>query len=332
MKKLTAILMPIFIIITALGGCSVNTADSGRLSIVCTSFAAYDWVCEIAGAAKTGGADADDTAQSLNIIMLPDSGADLHSYQATAQDIVNISACDLIVRTGGVSEGWIDKALKENKNTKTVNFLQLLGANTLKTEHTDHDHSNGTGDTELETDEHAWLSVKNAIVFCDAISSALIELDSNNADIYRENCRKYTEKLRAVDARFEDMAEKSENNTLLFADRFPFRYLLNDYKIEFFAAFPGCSTETETSFDTIIFLAEKTNSLNLDYIMTIDSSQSSVAKTVLKNTKRKDVQILSLDSMQSCGKKDYDSGKRYISVMEANLELIATALGGEAND
>ena len=325
--------MPIFIIITALGGCSVNTADSGRLSIVCTSFAAYDWVCEIAGAAKTGGADADDTAQSLNIIMLPDSGADLHSYQATAQDIVNISACDLIVRTGGVSEGWIDKALKENKNTKTVNFLQLLGANTLKTEHTDHDHSNGTGDTELETDEHAWLSVKKRnSLFAMQFHLLLLSL-TRITQIFTGkiagNIPKSSEPL-TPDLRIWRKNRKTTRcylQTAFLSDIF-----LNDYKIEFFAAFPGCSTETETSFDTIIFLAEKTDSLNLDYIMTIDSSQSSVAKTVLKNTKRKDVQILSLDSMQSCGKKDYDSGKRYISVMEANLELIATALGGEAND
>lgn len=329
MKKIAAILMPIFIIMTMLSGCSANHADNGQLSIICTSFAAYDWTCEIAGITQAGDAK-NSGAQSLNIIMLPDSGADLHSYQATAQDIVNISSCDMIVRTGGVSEKWIDEALKENSKTKAVNFLQLLGTNALKTDHTDHGHDNVLGGIESETDEHAWLSLKNAIVFCDAIASAFIELDPNNADTYRENLKLYTENLRDIDARFESTVKQSEKNTLIFADRFPFRYLVNDYKIECFAAFPGCSTETETSFDTVIFLAGKVDSLQLNYIMTIDNSQSSIAKTVLKNTKRKNVQILTLDSMQSCGKKDYDSGKRYISVMEKNLETIKTALSGDS--
>lgn len=179
---------------------------------------------------------------------------------------------------------------------------------------------------EGELDEHVWLSLKNAKKLCGHIADKLSELDEKNSSIYKQNAEEYGNKLDALDGKYKEAVSNSTYKTLLFGDRFPFRYLTDDYGLDYYAAFSGCSAETEASFETIVFLANKVNELNLKNIMVIETSDQSIARTVAENTKAKNQRILVLDSLQSIVSSDISSGKTYLSVMEDNLEALKEAL------
>ena len=265
--------------------------------------------------------------------MLLDSGVDLHSYQPTVDDIVKISNCDLFLYVGGESDGWVDDALKNapNKERKVIRLLDVLG-DSAKAEETvegmqeeEHDH-----EEEAEYDEHIWLSLKNAQVLVAAISEALQESDPARKDTYAANAAAYAEKLSALDGEYRAAVDSGKYKTLLFGDRFPFRYLADDYGLDYYAAFPGCSAETEASFETISFLAKKADELKLPCVLTIEGTQHKIAETVVQNTAQKNQQILTMDSMQAVTANDAASGVSYLSVMEKNLSVLKKALGQEA--
>ncbi|MBR3525659.1 MAG: zinc ABC transporter substrate-binding protein, partial [Lachnospiraceae bacterium] len=178
-------------------------------------------------------------------------------------------------------------------------------------------------DDEPEYDEHVWLSLQNAMIFCDDILAALETVDPEHAEAYESNAEAYYEKLDELDSRYYDVIGEAEADTLVFADRFPFRYMTDDYGLEYYAAFAGCSAETEASFDTIVFLAKKADELGVKTILTIESGDQKIAKTVIDNMQTKDVKIASLDSLQSTTSK---SGTSYLKVMEENLKVIEQAL------
>ncbi|MDO4287983.1 MAG: ZinT/AdcA family metal-binding protein [Eubacterium sp.] len=178
-----------------------------------------------------------------------------------------------------------------------------------------------------EYDEHVWLSLKNAVTLCDSITNTLAELDPASAETYQANCQAYADKLKALDAEYQDAASKAKVKTLLFGDRFPFRYMVDDYGLSYYAAFAGCSAESEASFETIKFLAEKTDELGLKNILTIEKSDQKIAKTIIENTKNKDQQILTMDSMQSTTADDVKNGASYLTAMQNNLKVLKQALG-----
>ncbi|MFR6054977.1 MAG: metal ABC transporter substrate-binding protein, partial [Waltera sp.] len=183
-----------------------------------------------------------------------------------------------------------------------------------------------THDDDLEYDEHVWLSLKNASLFCDTIASSLADADPEHSQLYQQNAEAYEEKLAALDQEYQTSVEKSRSKTLLFADRFPFRYLIDDYNLTYYAAFAGCSAETDASFETITFLAGKLDELNLPAVLTIENSDQKVAKAVIENTNTKDQKILTLNSMQSVTTKDVEEGTTYLSIMENNLQILKEAL------
>ena len=184
-----------------------------------------------------------------------------------------------------------------------------------------HDHAH-----EGEYDEHVWLSLKHAQTFCAVIADAISTLDADNAAAYHQNLIMYIQKLSDLDARYQAAVEAAPVRTLLFGDRFPFRYLVDDYGIDYYAAFPGCSAETEASFETIVFLARKTDELNLNSIMVTESADQSIARTIVNNTGNRNRQIHVLDSMQSVTSSDVRSGAAYLSIMENNLNVLIEAL------
>ncbi|MBP5606877.1 MAG: zinc ABC transporter substrate-binding protein, partial [Lachnospiraceae bacterium] len=195
----------------------------------------------------------------------------------------------------------------------------------------DHDHEEGEEhdhdhDHEEELDEHVWLSLNNTEAICDEIASQLVKLDPGNADLYNSNLNAYKEKLSDLDAQYKAAVDGASVKTLLFGDRFPFRYLTEDYGLSYYAAFAGCSAESEASFETIVFLADKTDELGLSAIMTIEGKDHRIAETVRDNTKNKDQQILTLDSMQATTSKDVEAGTTYYSIMSDNLEVLKEAL------
>ena len=325
MKKILALLLALWIPAAVLSGCAPqdDSAASNKLNIVTTIFPAYDWVREILG----------DETDRAEITTLLDSGVDLHSYQPTVDDIVKISDCDLFLYVGGESDGWVDDALKNapNKERKVIRLLDVLG-DSAKAEETvagmqeeEHDH-----EEEAEYDEHIWLSLKNAQVLVAAISEALQESDPARKDTYAANAAAYVEKLSALDGEYRAAVDSGKYKTLLFGDRFPFRYLADDYGLDYYAAFPGCSAETEASFETVSFLAGKMDALGLPCVLTIEGTQHKIAETIVQNTAQKNQQILTMDSMQAVTANDAASGVSYLSIMEKNLSVLKKALGQEA--
>lgn len=335
MKKITALLLALFMLVGALAGCGKqnDTNQTDKLSIVTTIFPEYDWVREILG----------EKADNAEITMLLDNGVDLHSYQPTADDIVKISDCDLFIYVGGESDEWVEDALRNaaNRNMKVINLLEVLG-DSVKTEeivegmqeeeheHEDveeHEHEDAEEhEHEEEADEHVWLSLKNAKMLVRVISKALQELDPDNKDTYAANADAYVKKLSALDAEYQAAVDAASNKTILFGDRFPFRYLVDDYGLRYYAAFVGCSAETEAGFETISFLAKRVDELKLPCVLTIEGAQHKIAETVVRNTTAKNQRVLTMDSMQSTTSKDVKNGTTYLSVMEKNLSVLKEAL------
>lgn len=254
--------------------------------------------------------------------------------------MLKIAECDLFIYVGGESDEWVDGALKNatNKNMKVINLLDVLG-NSVKAEEvvegmqeTEHDHEDDGAEEhdheeEAEYDEHVWLSLKNAKTLVGAISDALQELDPDSKDIYAANADAYGKKLSALDAEYQKAVSAGTYKTVLFGDRFPFRYLVDDYGLSYYAAFVGCSAETEASFETVSFLAKKVDELKLPCVLTIEGAQHKIAETIVQNTAEKNQKILTMDSMQSTTSQDVASGTTYLSVMEKNLSVLKEALG-----
>lgn len=187
-----------------------------------------------------------------------------------------------------------------------------------------HDHHHEEG--EVEYDEHVWLSLRNAQVLVSEIANKLAALDADNADTYSANANAYNEKLAALDAEYQSAVDGATVKTVLFGDRFPFRYLVDDYNLDYYAAFVGCSAETEASFETIMFLANKVDELGVKTVLTIENPQHTIANTIVESTTAKDAKVLSMDSMQSTTSEDVANGTTYLSVMESNLDVLKTAL------
>ena len=329
MKKILSSIMAAALIctMTACGNNEKNNiiseeTNNDKLSIVCTIFPEYDWVREL-----TSGSD------NTEITLLLDNGVDLHSFQPTADDIIKISTCDMFIYVGGESDGWVEDALKSatNKDMNVINLLDVLGDGVKEEEikegmEHDHDHEENGEHHEHEYDEHIWLSLRNADSVCKYISEKLGKTDPENKPLYDSNYAAYSEKLNALDKRYSDTVSAGTKKTILFGDRFPFRYLTDDYGLDYYAAFAGCSAETEASFETIAFLASKVDELGLDCIMTIEGKEHKIAETIAQNTSSGSKNILTFDSMQGTTSEDANSGTTYLSVMESNLAVLKEAL------
>ncbi len=321
-----------------------DAKDSNKkISIVTTIFPEYDWVREIVG----------NHSDKFEITYLMNKGVDLHSYQASAEDIAKVSSADLFIYVGGESDTWAEDAIAEatNKDMKVINLLNSLGSDVKEEEvvegmaaedEHDHDHSEEAKDhdhseedkdhdhakegEEVEYDEHVWLSLKNAQKLVMDIEADIESLDPDNAADYAANAKAYVQKLDELDKEYQKAVDESSVKYILVGDRFPFRYLVDDYGLKYSAAFVGCSAETEASFDTITFLAGKLDELGLKNVVTIENSNQKIAKTIIENTKNKDQGLLVLNSLQSVSQKDIDGGLTYLSVMKDNLEVLKKAL------
>ena len=327
-KKITSILIAMVLAFTGAGvwGTTVVRAESSssesdnKLKIVATIFPEYDWTREILG----------DRLKDVDLTLLLDNGTDLHSFQPAVKDIMKVSSCDLLIYVGGESDQWIEDALKSaaNPDMKTINLMETL-KDFIKEEETvegmqekHHSHE----EDEKEYDEHVWTSLRNASAAAEVIADTLAELDPENSDIYKENLRSYQGELSSLDNEYQKTVDQSTHKTLLFADRFPFRYLVDDYGISYYAAFSGCSAESEASFKTITFLAEKVDELGLKEVFTIEKSDDRIAETVIENTRDKDQKVAVLNSMQSITSEEIADGTTYFSIMEDNLKVLKTAL------
>lgn len=304
------------------GSVPQNAANAAAYSIVCTTFPQYDWIRNIIG----------DDSDKFQLTMLLDQGTDLHSYQPTAEDIAKIADADMFVYVGGESDGWVESALKEatNKDMKVVNMLDTLGT-AVKVEEVvpgmqaeeEEETEEGEGP---ENDEHVWLSLRNVVTLTDVLSENIQEIDPANKEDYVENAGKYVDKLNDLDGRYALTISKGRRQAILFGDRFPFRYMADDYGLTYYAAFVGCSAESEVSFETITFLAQKVDDLKLPVILTIEGADHNIAESIKNATESKNQEILTMNSMQSVTAEAVADGETYLNVMEDNLNVLSQAL------
>lgn len=331
---------------------SIEKGNSNKISIVCTTFPQYDWVKNILG----------EEAERFNVTLLLDNGVDMHSYQPAVKDIATAGSSNLFIYVGGESDTWVEDALKEakNKDLKAINLMETLGNSvkeeevvegmqeerkslghsheksskekqeqTQKESHENSQEINGqkeAADEEPEYDEHIWLSIRNAEIMVKNIEKAIEQLDSDNAKVYQTNAENYIKKLDTLDKQYANTIQNAKYKAILFGDRFPFRYMADDYDLKYYAAFAGCSAETMAGFETVTFLAKKADELRLPVILTIENSDGRIAEAVKSNTTKKNQKILAMNSLQSVTKEQLADGITYLQVMQENLFVLSEAL------
>lgn len=317
-----------------------------KLEIVCTTFAQYDWMRELLKECET----------QFELTLLIDQGVDMHSYQPSVADIALITNADMVIYNGGVSEQWVTELMQKEdiQGSNAISLIELLGDGVKAEElaegmqphehdhgedaHEEHEHNyeeEGQEEQEHnheedvydhEYDEHVWLSVKNAMFYVEKLSKMLQEMNPSVAEQIQKNETIYVQKLQALDEAYVEAVENATQQTLVFGDRFPFRYLMDDYHITYYAAFPGCSAETEASFETITFLAGKVDEAALGAVFVLENADESIAKTIVQNTRANNQEILALNSLQSVTKEQIEAGYTYLQAMQDNLEVIKKAL------
>ena len=369
-KKYMAVVVVAGLAGSGLIGCNVNdaTGGDGKIKVVCTIFPEYDWVMNLIKGNE----------EKYDVTLLIDNGTDLHSYQASAKDIMTIENCDLFVYVGGESDNWVKDVLKEHQNPERtdINLMEVLGDKVyceeiiegMQSEEEEADADNAGGsksedaekaenveeadfgtedvsetedakkaegeeeadsdEEETEYDEHVWLSLKNAQIICSKLTEELKLTDKTgkHASEYDKALEEYLEDVTELDRKYSEAVADAKSDMLLFGDRFPFRYMTEDYGLKYYAAFPGCSAETEASFETVVFLAGVLDDNNISKICVTETSDQNIAKTIIENSKNKNAEIVVFDSMQSVTGDDIKKGASYISYMESNLKALKEAL------
>lgn len=307
-------------------------ADENKIKVVATIFPEYDWAKNLV-----------KDSPNVEVELLIKNGTDLHSYQPSTQDIVKIGNADIFIYVGGESDEWVSQVLKNSKkeNQIVVNLMQTLSQDIKEEElvegmqgedhdddDADDDHDDDEDDDETEYDEHVWLSVENAKKAAVKIAESLEVADLENSVLYASNLKNYLAELESLDTVKTRIAEKiqTQNSPLIFCDRFPFRYLIDELNLKYFAAFAGCSAETEASFETVAFLVKKTEELKPDSIFVTESSDKKLAQTVIAGAKLPETKITVLNSMQAVTLEQAENGASYIKIMQENLEKISSAL------
>ncbi len=315
MKKFLVVL--IMAVMVVMSGCVAGfEVNDGELSVVSTIFASYDFAKEIAG-------------EYGDVSMLLKPGAEAHSYEPTPKDIVTIGECDVFIYVGGENDAWVDDIL-ESVDTSDMIIIKMLDLVDKYTEEyvegmechqedcDEHDHL----DTQ-EWDEHVWTSPKNAVIICEAVCEAFCEANPVREKDYRDNLNSYTEELFALDEQFKAAVGAGNRSTLVFGDRFPLRYFAEEYGLDYYAAFPGCSSDTEASAATIAFLIDKVKEDNIPVIFKIELSSDNIARTIAEDT---GATVRTFNTCHNVTAEEFSQGVTYISLMEQNLEVIKEAL------
>lgn len=342
-SKLLTLLMILVMCASCFYGCSSDKKEensSKKIKVVATIFPVYDFLREIGG-------------DKIDLTMLMTPGAETHSYEPTPKDMKTVSNADFFAYVGGDSDEWVDKILDGNKNDKMKVVTLMDCVKTVDEEHVegmeeehDHDHDediDGKDDSdkdkdehdehdehdhdhdgdEPEQDEHVWTSPKNAIEIVKKLTSELSKVDPDNANYYKENSKNYIKKLENLDKKFEDVVKNGKRKEIIFGDRFPFRYFVDRYGLKYYAAFPGCSTDTEASASTVAFLTNKVKEDKIPVIFHIELSNNKIAKSIAEATGAK---MLQLNAVHNVTKEDFEKGETYLSLMEKNLKPLEEAL------
>lgn len=328
MKKIKPFILMLTIILTAafLAGCGSDKSagkkesakDDKRIKVVATIFPEYDFLKQIGG-------------DKINLSMLVTPGAETHSFEPTPKDIKKVNAADLFVYVGGDSDEWVDNILKsvDNKKqsvaklmdmVKTVEEKEIKGMTPESEEDSEKDKD---GHEEKEFDEHVWTAPKNAIKIVRKLGERLGKLDPANKAYYENNADNYIKKLEKLDAEFKNVVENGKRREIIVGDRFPFRYFADEFKLKYYAAFPGCSTDTEASAETIAFLTKKVKKDKIPVMFHIELSNTKVCTSICEATGAKKRR---LNAVHNVSKKDFESGASYLSLMEQNVKTLKEAL------
>lgn len=310
------IIFSLLLLLFLLAGCGQQTAEDGKIQVVTAIFPEYDWVRQIAG-----------ENSGIEITLLVDDGMDSHSFQPSAGDMVKASQCDLLIFGGGESDGWLDKLLESGgkPGQQVIRLLPMLGDRAYEEEHVEGMEHGELESDEAEMDEHVWLSLKNATLFCQEIADALCQLDPSHEDLYRANLEDYLVQIQQLDERYQQTVDGATKKTIIVCDRFPFRYLVEDYGLDYYAAFPGCSAETGASFETVIFLGNKAKEEAVSALLITETGDGKLAQTVADNAMMPDIPVLTLNAMQSVS-AEQAKGTSYLGIMEENLRVLEQAL------
>jgi zinc transport system substrate-binding protein len=288
-----------------------------RLNVVATIFPEYDFARAVSG----GEAD---------ITLLIDPGSSVHSFDPSPGDLKTISDADVFIYVGGESDEWVDRIIDslDTENMKVVRLMDYVEAveEELKEgmePEEEEEGEEGEGEEGPEYDEHVWVSPGNALILMDAISGAMSEKDPANSALYEENAAKYKEELEAVDAEIADVVKSAERQKIVVADKFPFRYFVDRYGLDYAAAFPGCSDQADAGAKTIAYLIDTVNADGMPYIYHAELSNQNVASAIAEQT---GAEALLLNSCENLSKEDFDSGVTYVDLMKVNVENLRKGL------
>lgn len=313
MKKLICIILVLFLFLGCFSGCSGGTKPP---DILVTIFPLYDFVRVILG----------DNPAGLELGLLEKNGTDLHNFQPSAEDIALIGAAKLFVYIGGESDEWVEDALDASPIAGRV-CRMIDAVQTLEEETVEGMQPVEEEEEEQMPDEHIWLSLANAQQMVQKLYKEISAIDPANEAVYRANTAQYAEKLEKLAQEYQNTVKTAAYDTILVADRFPFRYLAADCGLNYYAAFSGCAASLDVSFETVAFLSEKLKELQLPAVLIIDGSDGSVAQTVVDSSGL-DVKILTLHSCQCVSGKELESGIGYYDIMTSNLAVLKEALNG----
>lgn len=311
--------------------------EGKKLQIVTTNFPSYDFARAI-------------TKEDAEVTMLVKPGAETHSFEPSPQDIITIQNADLFIYTGGDSDEWVDGILEsvQNKNFhvfKMMDAVNLIEEETVEGmqeeehehDHADADHGNEEADHDHEKadqaeeheeegpemDEHVWTSPKNAITIVEKLEETLSGLDESHKDSFKANSESYVKELEELDKSFKEVVDSGKRKEIIVADRFPFAYFCKEYGLSYFAAFPGCSTDTQPSAATIAFLTDKVKEDKIPVVFHIEMGNEDMVNAISKDTGAKK---LLLNSVHNVTDSDFKAGKTYVDLMKPNVEALKEAL------
>ena len=314
MKKNVKIIIALAIVLVVGIGAILTIAhkpkDNKELSIVTTNFPAYDFARAVAG----------DKAD-IKILIQP--GAELHDFEPSPSDIIDIKNSDLFIYTGGESDEWVEDILTSSDDKQIRSFKLMSAVELLEEEEVEGIEEHEHEEDEIEYDEHVWTSLRNSQKIISSLAKELGEISPEDKDLFEANANSYNQKLAKLDSEFQSIVDGAKRKTLVFGDRFPLRYFVEDYGLEYFAAFPGCSEQTEASNKTIAFLINKVKSENIPVVLKVEMSSANIAETIAKETNTK---YLTFNSAHNISADDFKNGKSYAEIMESNLKVLKEAL------
>lgn len=313
--KNTILIIMITMLVMAFASCaSTGESDKDKLTICCTIFPIYDWVTNIT-----------ENVDGIDVKLLIEDGTDMHSYQPDIKAVSEIISSDVVVYVGGESDEWLVEALKNNPNDGRICISLMDLARDYIYEEEIVEGMMAQEEEEIEYDEHIWLSVKSAQIIVKCISEELCELDKEDAELITDNTEGYIKDLHNIDYAYEEYIDTIQNRVMIVADRFPFRYLCEDYDIDYYAAFPGCTTDANADFETIIFLGNKAKEVNAYALVTTENYANDISSGVSESAGRR-LDTICLNSMQAVTKRQIEEGTTYISICEKNLEALKQIL------